>query len=198
MNIKELKLEEIKPYPNNPRVNDHAVSAVKNSIRMAGYKQPIVVDKDYVIVVGHTRYKALAQIEAEDGVVNTYPIIVADDLDEKQINAYRITDNKVGELAEWSFPELSYEVSVLADDYDFTDFGFSQKEVDLLLGEVVLDQSKKDFIKIQIGKDSCKVDPAEFEAWSIDFYSSHKKSPFDFLLYDCGLGRLRKNYELSR
>lgn len=89
MNIIEKNINEITPYENNPRDNSKAISYVANSIREFGFKVPIVVDKDNVIVAGHTRLKAAEMLGLE-----TVPVIVADDLTEEQINAFRLVDNK--------------------------------------------------------------------------------------------------------
>ena len=89
MEILNLKLEEIKPYEKNPRNNDNAVDAVANSIREFGFKVPIIIDKDNVIVAGHTRYKASLKLG-----LKTVPCIKADDLNEEQIRAFRLADNK--------------------------------------------------------------------------------------------------------
>ena len=94
MDVIERKLTEIYPYEHNPRKNDGAVDYVANSIREFGFKQPIVVDKNGVIIVGHTRYKAAQKLGLE-----TAPVVVADDLDEEKARAYRLADNKTGELA---------------------------------------------------------------------------------------------------
>lgn len=92
MKITDKRLDEIKPYENNPRLNKEAVKFVKNSIRKFGFKVPIVIDKDNVIVAGHTRYLASKELNLE-----TVPCVVADDLTEKQIKAFRLADNKTAE-----------------------------------------------------------------------------------------------------
>ena len=105
MNIVEKKLKEIKPYEKNARKNDDAVKYVAESIKQFGFKVPIVIDKDNVIVAGHTRYKASKELGLE-----TVPCIVADDLTEEQIKAYRLADNKVSEFSEWDFDLLGEEL----------------------------------------------------------------------------------------
>ena len=119
--MKELKWEPIKsirPYEKNPRRNNEAVDAVAASIREFGWQQPIVVDKDGVIIAGHTRYKAAKKLKCD-----TVPVVVADDLTEDQVNAYRLADNKTGELAEWDTALLDEELAELAD-FDMEQFGF--------------------------------------------------------------------------
>ena len=96
MKIELRKLSEIKPYPGNPRVNDAAVAAVAASIREFGFRQPIVVDEDGVIIVGHTRWKAARKLGLE-----TVPVHVAMGLTPAQVKAYRLADNKTGELSDW-------------------------------------------------------------------------------------------------
>lgn len=120
MNITDLKLSEIRPYEKNPRKNDEAVKFVTESIRQFGFKVPIVIDRGGVIVAGHTRYKAAKKLKME-----TVPCIVADDLTEEQIKAFRLADNKVAEKAEWDFDLLADEMDDLFD-FDMTLFGFEE------------------------------------------------------------------------
>ena len=122
MNIIEMKLSEIKPYEKNPRRNDDAVDAVANSIREFGFKVPIVVDDKNEIVCGHTRYKAAKKLGLE-----VVPCVIADDLTPEQIKAYRLADNKVGELAEWDFDLLPDELGEI-HGLDMSDFGFANIE----------------------------------------------------------------------
>lgn len=95
MQIISKKIEEIKEYENNPRNNDNAVEYVARSIKDFGFKIPIIVDKNNVIVAGHTRYKAAKELNLTE-----VPCIVADDLTDEQIKAFRLVDNKSAELAE--------------------------------------------------------------------------------------------------
>lgn len=118
MNIVEKKLKELTPYEKNPRRNDNAVKAVAESIREFGFKIPIVIDKDNVIVCGHTRYKASKKLKLE-----CVPCIIADDLSEKQIKAFRLADNKVAEQAEWDEELLLEELGDL-EGYNMDVFGF--------------------------------------------------------------------------
>ena len=127
MNIIEKNLNEIKPYEKNPRKNDNAVEYVANSIKEFGFKVPIVIDKNGVIVAGHTRYKASKKLGLEK-----VPCIIADDLTEEQIKAYRLADNKVGEKSEWDFDLLENELSEILnidmEMFDFTKLGSGQGE----------------------------------------------------------------------
>ena len=118
MDIVYRTLDELKPYEKNPRKNDEAVDAVAASIREFGFRQPIVIDKSNVIVCGHTRYKALKKL----GVLRI-PCVMADDLTDEQIRAYRLADNKTGELADWDIGLLDGELEGILD-LDMSEFGF--------------------------------------------------------------------------
>lgn len=126
MTIKELKIEELREYENNPRLNGGAVGAVAASIKEFGFKVPIVVDKDNVIVAGHTRLKAAQQIGLE-----TVPCIVADDLTPEQAAAFRLADNKVAEFADWDFNKLEAELFDISlySDIDMSQFGFETEKI---------------------------------------------------------------------
>ena len=128
MKIINFKIEDLKPYENNPRNNDDAVKYVKNSIEKFGFKVPIVVTKDGVIVTGHTRYKACLELGFKE-----IPCVIADDLSEEEIKAFRVVDNKVGEISFWDNDLLADEIRDL--DIDMTDFGFGDFELNILLGD---------------------------------------------------------------
>lgn len=117
MEVKNIPIKQLHPYKNNPRKNDDAVGYVANSIQEFGFKVPIVIDKDNVIVAGHTRYKAAKKLKIAE-----VPCIVAEDLTDAQIKAFRLADNKVGEVATWDTDLLDIELSEI--DIDMTDFGF--------------------------------------------------------------------------
>lgn len=122
MEIREILIDDLREYENNPRNNDGAVQAVAESIKQFGFKVPIVIDSDNVIVAGHTRLKAARLLGLE-----TVPCIIADDLTPEQVKAYRLADNKTGELAEWDFSALEMELAELSDmdlNFDMSDFGF--------------------------------------------------------------------------
>lgn len=124
MNIVQKKLTDLIPYENNPRNNDAAVDYVAESIKEFGFKVPIIIDKNNVIVAGHTRYKASEKL----GIAEV-PCLIADDLTEEQIKAFRLADNKVAEIATWDFEKLDLELSEL--DFDMELFGFDEVERDL-------------------------------------------------------------------
>lgn len=129
MKIEMRSVKEIKPYANNPRLNDEAVGAVAASIRDFGFLVPIVL-KDGVIVAGHTRYKAALRLGLQE-----VPTVSADDLSEEQANAFRLADNKTGEFSEWNLDLLRSEAEKLreenADLFDacISGYGFSAEEL---------------------------------------------------------------------
>lgn len=134
------KIEELTPYENNPRNNDMAVDAVAESIKQFGFKNPVIIDKDGVIVAGHTRYKAAKKLGITD-----IPCISANDLSDEQIKAFRLADNKTAELAEWDEDLLGKEMSGIIN-IDMSQFGFSVGEDEL--GEEV--QDDKYTLKVKI------------------------------------------------
>lgn len=116
MTVVEKKISEIRPYENNPRINDGAVDKVAESLKEFGWKQPIVIDADGVIIAGHTRYKAAQKLG-----MDKVPCLVADDLTENQVRAYRLADNKVSDYAIWDNKLLLEELDAIPDDI-FTGF----------------------------------------------------------------------------
>lgn len=126
MKIVEKSIDEIYPYENNPRFNERAVEPLAKSIVRFGFKQPIVIDKNNVIVCGHTRLKAAQKIG-----LKTVPCVIADDLTEKQIKAYRLADNKIAELSTWNKEFLDIELEDIANDEDMLDFGFADVNIEM-------------------------------------------------------------------
>ena len=118
MQIIEKHITELKPYERNPRINDNAVKYVANSIKEFGWKVPIVIDKNNVIVAGHTRYKAALELNIKD-----IPCVIADDLTEKQIKAFRLADNKVSDYSIWDNKLLLQELDGLDDIFTGFDMG---------------------------------------------------------------------------
>lgn len=122
MKIVELDVNSLINYDNNPRDNERAIKPVSDSIKQFGFKVPIIVDKNNVIVAGHTRLAAAKLLK-----MDKVPCIVADDLTEEQIAAFRLADNRVSEFAEWNFDKLEEELAKITD-IDMTDFGFKVLE----------------------------------------------------------------------
>lgn len=117
INIVYKKIDELKPYKNNPRKNDKAVKAVADSIKEFGFKVPIILDSNMEIIAGHTRLKAAKRLKYKE-----VPCIIADDLTPDQVRAFRLVDNKVGEFAEWDIDLLNIELSEI--ELDLTPFEF--------------------------------------------------------------------------
>lgn len=126
MIIIEKNINELKEYENNPRKNDRAIEVVAKSIKEFGFKVPVVVDKDNIIVTGHTRVKAAISLG-----IKSVPCIVADDLTEEQIKAFRLVDNKTNELATWDFEKLEEELKGI-EGLDMSEFEFEAvNEIDI-------------------------------------------------------------------
>ena len=125
MQIIEMKISEVKPYSNNPRkITEEAIQKVAASIREFGFKQPIIIDKNNVIIAGHTRLKAAELLGLE-----TVPVIRADDLTPEQVKAYRLADNKVAEATDWDMNALDKELAEILD-IDMDEFGFDIADID--------------------------------------------------------------------
>ena len=128
MNIIKMKVEDLIPYVNNPRNNENAVDKVASSIAEFGFKSPIIIDKNNVIISGHTRLLASKKLGLKE-----VPVIKADDLTEAQVKAFRIADNKVSEYAQWNEDLLKIEIDTLKElDFDVLDTGFEEFEIDAL------------------------------------------------------------------
>lgn len=134
MEINMMNVEELIPYVNNPRDNDQAVDAVASSIKNFGFKVPIVIDSENEVIAGHTRLKAAKKLGMDQ-----VPTIIADDLDENQVRAFRLADNRVGELADWDKEILEVELLDI-DGLDMEQFGFDELETLLEDDEVVEDE----------------------------------------------------------
>jgi DNA modification methylase len=129
MKIELRPITSIRPYENNPRINDQAIDAVAASIREFGFRQPIVVDNDGVIIVGHARYLAALKLP-----LKKVPVHIAKDLTPDQIKAYRIADNQTADLSDWNYDLLPIELSELQEkDYDLSLLGFDPDELAKLL-----------------------------------------------------------------
>ena len=127
LNVIHMKVSDLIAYENNPRKNDDAVDAVASSIKSFGFKVPVIIDSNNVIIAGHTRVKACKKLG-----ITEVPCVVADDLTEDQIKAFRLADNKTSELAEWDLDKLSEELKFI--EMDMSQFGFE----DLCIGRMQL------------------------------------------------------------
>lgn len=136
--IKEVPISDVKPYENNPRDNDGAVEATAKSIKEFGWQQPIVVDKDMVVIAGHTRLKAAKKLG-----FSKVPVVVAYGLTEAQVKAYRLADNKVSETSIWDNKKLLQELDELDKLSEDVFTGFETSEY----FEDVLDESDNEPIQ---------------------------------------------------
>ena len=143
MQIEYIDIDKVIPYANNPRNNDgEAVDRVAASIAEYGFKNPIIIDKDNVIVAGHTRLNAAKKLN-----LAKVPIIRADDLTPAQVKAFRLAENRVSEYATWNNELLSIELEGLQDlEFDLDLTGFEQWELDNLLNPVSDDDLQDFFI----------------------------------------------------
>lgn len=139
--IVNVDINALKPYENNPRFNEDAVNYVADSIKEFGFKVPIVIDKNNEIIAGHTRYKASQKLGLKE-----VPCIVADDLNEEQIKAFRIIDNKVGDFSLWDYEKLKEEIDGLDPDnfdIDLNNFNLDMYSVYDTLDETGLSKTER-------------------------------------------------------
>lgn len=187
--MKQLKIiyrdiKELKPYSNNPRHNQDAVDAVAMSIKEFGFKVPVIIDSNGEIVAGHTRIMA-----AETLGMKKIPCIIADDLTEAQIKAFRIADNKVSELSTWNPALLTMELQELAEmDFDITLTGFSEDEItaniephniDDLLTELDLKSAVEKPIWVSIRTDAANRDKLETGLKTIEKHGIRVERSYD-------------------
>jgi ParB-like chromosome segregation protein Spo0J len=126
LKVQYISINNIVPYENNPRNNQDAIPAVIESIKQFGFRNPMILDKENVIVAGHTRYEAAKALGMTE-----VPVIYADDLSEEQVRKFRLVDNKTAEFAGWDFSKLEEELESLNfDDYDWG-FNTSGENVDI-------------------------------------------------------------------
>lgn len=131
LKIVEKNINDIIPYINNPRKNTDAVDKVASSIKNFGFKVPIIIDSDNEIIAGHTRVLAAKKLK-----MDTVPCIIADDLTDAQIKAFRIADNKVSEYSEWDYDLLSTELEELEEfDFDLESTGFDLDEIGIIMSD---------------------------------------------------------------
>ena len=138
-------VNSVREYENNPRVNDNSVELVKNSIREFGFNGAILVDKDNVIIAGHTRFRALKELGYTE-----IPCIVLD-LPKDKANALRIADNKTAEISDWDYGKLEKELRSIIDDFNFVDFGFDKKYLDDIVKDYELDTKRELDKSIDVG-----------------------------------------------
>lgn len=144
MNVKTIPLADIHPYANNPRKNDEAVASVAASIKRFGFLIPMVIDRNNEIICGHTRYKAAKQLGLTE-----VPCVIADELTEEEIRAFRLADNKVSEKATWDMDLLPVELAGIM--LPMEEFGFESISPDEFEENFVLDEGeKKPFQQISI------------------------------------------------
>ena len=198
MNIVVKKIEELVPYKNNPRINDSSIRAVANSIKEFGFKVPLVIDKNNTIICGHTRYKACKLIGLTD-----IPCVLADDLTEEQIKAYRIADNSTSSLSDWDIDLLNLELKDIK--LDMQDYG-------LYLDEEQAKRATKAELEERDGKQMEKMELRAFEHYDYlvfvfdnqqDFLNMAqefglKKVDAGWVNRKIGLGRVLKGEELVK
>lgn len=133
LNVQEMKPDALIPYARNPRKNRKAIDAVAASLKEFGFQQPIVVDKNMVVIVGHTRLAAAKKLKME-----TVPVVVAENLSPEQAKAYRLADNSTGELSVWDGPRLELELGELTKlKFDMQPFNFKPVQIDEETGKVI-------------------------------------------------------------
>ena len=167
MNIELMDIDKVIPYARNPRINDSAVDSVVASIKEFGWQQPVVVDKENVIIAGHTRHLAARQLD-----MKKIPVHVATNLTPNQVKAYRLADNRVSENASWDYDLLKLEFADLPDN-DLITTGFSEEEISNVLDGWSADfdvsvndgdemEGLKTVIKIEIDDENDKEDAIDF------------------------------------
>jgi hypothetical protein len=137
LNVREISITELKPWEKNPRINDHAVEAVAKSIETFGFNSPILCDQNFVIIAGHTRWKAANRLKLEK-----VPVIILHMSDEQR-RAFSIADNKTAEIADWDYPMLRDILKELKDeDFDISTIGFSKDEMRRFLFDKRVDEDE--------------------------------------------------------
>ena len=181
--IVEKKIEELTPYAKNPRKNDKAVEKVAASIREFGFKVPIVIDKAGVVAAGHTRLKAALKLG-----MDTVPCIIADDLTDEQIKAFRLADNKVSEFSEWDFELLTDELQDI-NVIDFSEFGFDLSKI----GDEWFENRQRNDTSHQEGNDEYNefIDKFELPKTTDDCYTPDA-------VYEAVADWVAKEYGISR
>ena len=174
MQIENRTLSNIKPYKNNPRRSVKTIAKIVTSIKEFGFKQPLVLDKEGVIIVGHSRYLAAKELGLE-----TVPCVIAKELTPHQIRAYRIADNRIAQDGEWDTDLLAIELSEINNsDFDFTKTGFTQAELEsLILDPIAGTQSLT-----SITEDSQKEQDPEFYEASVSAHTDEEYVNLNFTM----------------
>lgn len=168
MNFQTRKLTDLKVYANNPRDNTNAVDKVKQSILRYGYKVPIVIDEDNVIVAGHTRFAALLQINEETERYAEIVCVIASDLTDNELKEFRIVDNQVAALAKWDFTSLKLELETL-EDFILEDFGIIQGfDTELVFPDDPEPETAtaSDMVKFQFGDYKFEMNETDYHEWA--------------------------------
>ena len=187
MEILKIKIKDLVPYEKNPRINEEAADYVAKSIKEFGFRIPILIDKNNIIVSGHTRYKACIKLGIEE-----VPCILVDDLDEKQIQAFRLIDNKSSEKASWDIDLLNEEVNELLDSLDMEDFDFDVNinnipdDLDLERLEDDGDKERIEYLKFDNKKIPLTAEELEALNRSYDAFVQEHKTNYGYVKYLLG------------
>lgn len=182
LEIKYIPINDIKPYKNNPRLNEDAIPYVMKSIREFGFKNPIILDKNNVIVAGHTRLESAKRLGMKEA-----PVIYADDLTEEQVKAFRLVDNKVSEKSMWDYTKLDEELdSILDIDMSIFDFNITGINWDSIeeLNEEVYEEPQKDLLMYP----KCSHIDSKEHFKKVNSYEDNKKIEIkDYLICEANL-----------
>lgn len=185
MQIKYIDPVELIPYGNNPRVNGYAIKKVMESIKEFGFKNPIIVDKDMVVIAGHTRREASLLLGLTE-----VPYIIADDLTEKQVKAYRIADNKLAELSSWDEQMLKVELEdLMLDEFNLETIGFTEIDLTLLFKEEEVKKEKEPKVEkttlpmLRFGANSIRITPDECTLLSNKYNEYVEENPEQGFIY---------------
>lgn len=196
MNFQDRKLSDLKVYENNPRNNTDAIAKVKLSIEQFGYKVPIVITQDNIIIAGHTRFAALLQIYEATRLYETIQVIVADDLSENDTKKFRIVDNQVGNIAEWDFTALRMELDDI-DDFILADFGDIDGFDISLDAEDQPDTTPTDMIKFSFGAEKFEMTEAQYHEWASYIIEQKGMSIMSFIRSALEIDASNRQYPLA-
>lgn len=194
MKFETRRLSDLKVFENNPRSNTNAVPKVKESITRYGYKVPIVIDRNDVIVAGHTRFAALLQINEETGQYSEITVVIADDLTENQIKQFRIVDNQVADIAEWDFTKLRIELDDI-EDFILDDFGIiSGFNTDIHIADED-PQTETSGITISVGPHKINMTEQEYHDWANYVSVHHDMTILDFVKRQLHISSENRQYK---